>query len=344
MPLAIELAAARVRSMSPQEIADHLDERFRLLRTGGATPVEGRHATLEGVVAWSYDLLTGAEQRFLSRLAVFAGGFSLSAAHEVCSDAADEMATLDLLDALVERSLVVPDDSGDGATRYRLLETIRQFAVVRLDPGEGDDVRRRHARYFAEVVRSVRRSRGGDQVLQLEFDDLRAAVAFAIGQRDAALALGLVGRLARPASRQTSMLEAERWALAALELPGARDQPDALGAHLLVALARNFQADDAGTEHHARAAIEVEQRLGLPRQLMLQMMLAEGAAWQGKIDVAMAAAREGAELAQRRGRHGRSGPGLGSADLLRHLLRATGRPRLGRAAASRSPRRPATQC
>jgi hypothetical protein len=233
---------------------------------------------------------------------VFAGGFDFRAAHDVCSEAADDMATLDLLDALVERSLVTADDSGDGATRYRLLETIRQFALARLDPAEVEGVRHRHARYFAEFVRSARGSQGGDELLQLEFDNLRAAVAFAIGEGDAAMALGLVGRLAQPVNRQTSMLEAESWALVALELPGASDRADALWAHLLVAIARNLQADDAGAEHHARAAIEVEQRLGLPRQQMLRTYLGEAAAWQGKIDVAMAAARDGVEVAEEVGR------------------------------------------
>ena len=143
IPLAIELAAARVRVMSTSEIAGLLDERFRLLAGGLRTTVE-RHQTLRQAVDWSYDLLDHRERQLLNRLGVFAGGFTLGAAAAVAGRRElDTFDVLDLLGQLVDKSLVVADDTSDG-TRYRLLETIRQYALERLDDaGETDDVRQR---------------------------------------------------------------------------------------------------------------------------------------------------------------------------------------------------------
>ena len=152
IPLAIELAAARVRMMTPGEIADRLDERFRLLTGGARTAVE-RHQTLRQAVDWSYDLLAPREQELLNRLGVFAGGFTLDAAESVAAGGGIE--TFDVLDGLgqlVDKSLVVADATPVG-TRYRLLETIRQYALERLDDtGETDTTRRRHATWCAGFV------------------------------------------------------------------------------------------------------------------------------------------------------------------------------------------------
>ena len=146
IPLAIELAASRMASMTAAEVRDRLDDRFRLLV--GSRRGQGRHHTLRHAVAWSYDLLDDAEQRLLRRCSVFAGGFDLAGACAV-SGSDDEFATLDLLDALVRKSLLVADRSS-GRTRFSMLETIRQFADDQLvQTGEADEVRAAHARYFA---------------------------------------------------------------------------------------------------------------------------------------------------------------------------------------------------
>jgi len=186
IPLAIELAAARVRMMSAGEIASRLDERFRLLTGGSRTAVE-RHQTLRQAVDWSYDLLDARERALLNRLGVFAGGFTLDAAQSVAKgDAIDEYDVLDGLGQLVDKSLVVADDTDDG-TRYRLLETIRQYALDRLDEaGETDDVRRRHAEWVvAFTARASAGTRGVDQHrwtarLVTELDNLRAALTWAV--------------------------------------------------------------------------------------------------------------------------------------------------------------------
>ena len=148
IPLAIELAASRMASMTASEVRDRLDHRFRLL-VGSRRGLE-RHQTLRHAVAWSYDLLDDAEKTLLERCSVFAGGFDLQSACAVAGfDDLDDYAILDLLDALVRKSLLVADRSS-GRTRFSMLETIRQFAEEQLVArGEADEVRTAHARYFA---------------------------------------------------------------------------------------------------------------------------------------------------------------------------------------------------
>jgi predicted ATPase len=146
MPLAIELAASRMVSMTVSEIRDRLDDRFRLL-VGSRRGLE-RHQTLRHAVQWSYDLLDAPEKDLLARCSVFAGGFDLAAACAV-SASDDELGTLDLLDALVRKSLLVADRTS-GKTRFSMLETIRQFAEEQLVLADcGDSARTAHARHFA---------------------------------------------------------------------------------------------------------------------------------------------------------------------------------------------------
>jgi tetratricopeptide (TPR) repeat protein len=148
IPLAIELAASRMASMTAAEVRDRLDDRFRLL-VGSRRGLE-RHQTLRHAVAWSYDLLDDAEKTVLERCSVFAGGFDLQSACAVAeSDDADDYAILDRLDTLVRKSLLVADRSS-GRTRFSMLETIRQFAEEHLVAGgAAEEVRAAHARYFA---------------------------------------------------------------------------------------------------------------------------------------------------------------------------------------------------
>ncbi len=181
LPLAIELAAARVRMMPPARIAAALDDRFRLL-TGGDRTVLPHQQTLETSVAWSHDLLDDPERVLLRRLSVFAGGFTLQAAEHVCSDdAVDRFAVLDLLTHLVDKSLVQADvDDPEG--RYRLLETIRFFAGARLsESGESDRFRDRHRDYFLALAEQAEpelvKADGPAWLdrLQREWDNLSAA-------------------------------------------------------------------------------------------------------------------------------------------------------------------------
>ena len=157
MPLAIELAAARLRSLSLSDLHDRLDQRFRLL-TGGSRTALARQQTLRATVDWSYSLLTGAEQLLLRRLSVFAEGFDLDAAEAVCGFGDIEVFDVaDLLGSLVDKSLVVAEPAGE-TLRYLMLETIRQFAAERLaeiGPGEAAAVAAAHGAHFLSVAEAA---------------------------------------------------------------------------------------------------------------------------------------------------------------------------------------------
>jgi predicted ATPase/class 3 adenylate cyclase len=198
VPLALELAAARVTALHPAQIASRLDERFKLLNAGRRGAVE-RHQTLRATIDWSYDLLTPAEGMALNRLAVFAGGCTLDAAEAVlAADDIDPFEVVDLLTRLVEQSLVVATDVGSDQ-RYRLLETIRQYAAERLaDTGDVDPTRARHATYYRALAAKIGPGLAGpDQPAWLEtytteLENLRQAVDWFVQQDDADAALGLV--------------------------------------------------------------------------------------------------------------------------------------------------------
>jgi predicted ATPase len=182
IPLAIELAASRMQSMTIHELKDRLDDRFRLL-VGARRGLE-RHQTLRHAVQWSYDLLDADEQKMLNRCSVFAGGFDLESTQAV-SESSDKFATVDLLDSLVRKSLVVADRSAD-ATRFSILETIRQFAEEELvRTGEADVARTAHARYFAGRETALfglwdsPRQREAYQWFAMELPNLRSAFRWA---------------------------------------------------------------------------------------------------------------------------------------------------------------------
>ncbi|OBJ08092.1 cyclase [Mycobacterium sp. 1465703.0] len=187
IPLAIELAASRLLSMTVAELRDRLDDRFRLL-VGSRRALE-RHQTLRHAVAWSYDHLDDAEKSLLAACSVFAGGFDLPAACAV-ADCGDELGTLDLLDALVRKSLLIADRTSD-RTRFSMLETIRQFAEDQLVvSGMAADVRTAHARYFAGREADIMalwdspRQREAYAWFAVELANLRAAFRWAADNSD----------------------------------------------------------------------------------------------------------------------------------------------------------------
>jgi predicted ATPase/class 3 adenylate cyclase/DNA-binding CsgD family transcriptional regulator len=200
VPLAIELAAARVRALSLPEILDSLHDRFRLL-TGGARTAVRRQQTLRASVDWSHALLTEPERVVFRRLAVFLGGFDLDAAQAVAGggDVA-RFQVLDLLTLLVEKSLVVADDSG-GRNRYGLLETVRQYALEKLgESGEANAVRSRHRDYYTALAALLDAPAGRDYEQRLEqaeteIDNLRAAFDWSRENSEAELALALASSL-----------------------------------------------------------------------------------------------------------------------------------------------------
>jgi predicted ATPase/DNA-binding SARP family transcriptional activator/tetratricopeptide (TPR) repeat protein len=196
MPLAIELAAARLRTMSLDQLANRLDDRFRLL-TGGSRTALPRHKTLRAVVDWSWELLSGAERTVLRRLAVFSGGASLDAAEQVCAgDGVEQEQVLELLTALTEKSLLLTE--GDSAPRYRMTGTIKEYAGQRLaETGESDLARHAHLAYFTELTETAEpHLRRAEQLewlatLEVEHDNIGSAMrgALAAGEAHAAMRL-----------------------------------------------------------------------------------------------------------------------------------------------------------
>ena len=266
--LAIELAAARVPAMTPAELARRLDRRFAVLAGGRRGAVE-RHQTLRAAIDWSFELLTEPEQALLGRLAVFAGGCTLHAAETVCSgEGIDPGAVFELLASLVARSLVVAEESGS-ESRYRLLETIRQYGEERLDQaGETEQWRARHAGYYADLPRQVREhDRGRDEVfwavrLSAEQDNLLAAWSWAVDTSNVDTAFAILAGFA----------PCEVWSsyplllpgAAALELPGATEHPGYPLALAVSAVLASFRADVTGAEEFCRRAADANARRDAP--------------------------------------------------------------------------------
>jgi predicted ATPase/class 3 adenylate cyclase len=270
VPLAIELAAARVTAMNPAELAQRLDRRFEVLAGGRRRAVE-RHQTLRAAIDWSYELLSEPEQRLLARLAVFAGGCTVEAAEAVC--AGESIAAHDvfeLLAGLVARSLVVADDTGP-ETRYRLLETIRQYGEERLaEAGDTDRLRRRHVGYFIEFVRVVRgHVWGSGQIewaarLAREHDNLLSAMAFALDIHDADLAFGLfceIPGLIAFGVQINDLVVFDPTPL--LALPGATEHPGSAVALMGAAFETWQRGDTELALTLSEEALAAERRLGV---------------------------------------------------------------------------------
>lgn len=226
IPLAIELAAARIKVLSPRELAQKLDERFRVL-TGGDRSALPRHQTMRALIDWSYDLLSEEERTLFRKLSIFAGGCTLESATAICGgETLDEFAVLELLTSLVDKSLVQTDPSGD-VTRYRLLESTRQYAREKLDEcGEYALVARAHASAFLELAKRLERAYDSmpenqwfAQVEQ-ELENWRAALDWALTARgDAVLGQRLASALGREWAFSATA-EGRRWIRTALESAG----------------------------------------------------------------------------------------------------------------------------
>ncbi|MEU7214287.1 BTAD domain-containing putative transcriptional regulator [Nocardia iowensis] len=271
MPLAIELAAARLRTMSLDQLAHRLDDRFRLL-TGGSRTALPRHKTLRALIDWSWELLTDAERVVLRRLSVFSGGASLEAAERVCaSDTVETGQVLELLTALTEKSLVVIAE--DRAPRYRMLGTIKEYAEHRLaEAGEADLARRAHLGYFTEFADVAEpHLRRAEQLewlatLEVEHDNIAAAMrgALAAGEADGAM------RLAAAAGWYWWLgghkAEGNELLMAATALPG--EVPDEIRgvvyAFVVQFVTSGQQNDQFQAEEWIRKTYEISRRVQNP--------------------------------------------------------------------------------
>ncbi|TCC32620.1 AfsR/SARP family transcriptional regulator [Kribbella sindirgiensis] len=283
MPLAIELAAARLRTMSLEQLANRLDDRFRLL-TGGSRTALPRHRTLRAVVDWSWELLSEAERAALRRLSVFAGGASLEAAEQVCAGGeVESWEVLDLLTALTEKSLVVTKD--EGAPRYRLLGTIREYAQQRLEEaGETDQTRRTHLAYFTELAETadphLRRAEQLEwlAIVEGEHDNIAAAMRAALAAGDAAGSMRLAAAAGWYWWFAGHKIEGSEFLIAAPDLPGEVSDESRAVVYAFVA---NFMTSGRGRDQFnaadwIRKAADISQRVKSPHPAVTLSTALEG--------------------------------------------------------------------
>jgi predicted ATPase/DNA-binding SARP family transcriptional activator len=254
VPLAIELAAARARVLTVEQIANRLDDRFNLLTSGNPAVVIPRHQTLRAAIDWSYDSLSAQEQELFCRLSVFAGGFTIEAAEAICSD--ETLARRQILDQitkLVDKSMLMADVT-EREARYRLLETMCEYAREKLmASSELDKLPKRHLDFFVQFAEQAEpRLRSGEQVVWLkrvetECDNLRAALQWALASRDRDAALRLVGAMFWYWYLRASWSEGQKWLQAALSL----DERDR--SQTIQVVARNDAASRVALAQRARA-------------------------------------------------------------------------------------------
>ena len=244
IPLALELAAARVRAMSVSELNTRLEDRYRLL-TGGGRVLLQRQQTLRALVDWSYDLLDASERTVLNRLAVFVGGFDLEAAEQVCgAEPLQPADVLDLVTSLVEKSLVMTDEREQGM-RYRMLETIRDYAREKLEQaGDAASTTARHCQHYFAFAKAVRNGlRGPEQGswiarMEAELDNVRAGIAVALaGGVDPIIAVKYAVAMQGFWILRGYATEGRATVHAALELPAVQASELAMGHALYVGAA-----------------------------------------------------------------------------------------------------------
>lgn len=253
IPLAIELAAARVRVLSVEQIAARLDNSLQILTSGGRTTVP-RHQTLRAAIDWSYEILSAPEQATWRALSIFAGGFTLEAAEFVCADASENDSVLDLLTHLIDKSIITASER-QAETRYSMLETIRQYGAEKLrESGEENHIRGLHYQWFLKLAERAEREfsklaqREWFERLEIELDNLRAAFERSSSEpQDAIQALKLANALWHFWQSSGRLEEGRRWFEIALEKDDAPPELRAIAFHRLGDLAV-LQCDFADAE------------------------------------------------------------------------------------------------
>ena len=309
VPLAIELAAARVMALNPAELLRRLDRRFKVLSGGRRGAIE-RHATLRAAIDWSYDLLDSAEQRLLARMSVFSGGCTLEAIEEVCSgDPVDRDAVMDLVARLVARSLVVAEDN-DVGTRYRMLETIRQYGEERLAVcGETAAVRVRHGTFYAQFSdHATEMTYGPDQLIwarqiQLERDNFLSALASAVDSGDASAAVALAASY--PVQSRAEGPTGEVLVInvaSVLAMPETSEQPGYPSVLVVAAYRAQSVGDWQRVDELCQQAREAVERLGASHGPSIEMetcsLQAQNFLARGAYADAVSAYARAAELAE----------------------------------------------
>lgn len=275
IPLALELAAARVRALSVADINTRLKDRYKIL-TGGARVLQERQQTLRALVDWSYDLLTEAEQTVLSRLGVFAGGFDLAAAEHVCGSATQlPEDVLDVLSSLVDKSLVMAEARAKGA-RFRMLETIRDYAREKLQSSSAmGEAERRHCEHYFAMAKEANHGLKGPQHaewlerIETELDNVRVATTLALsGGVDQFIAVKFAVALLGFWILRGHSSEGRAIVRAALALPAiqASDQAQAWALYVGAALAES-QSDYAEARQMLESCLTLRRRLQNPVEI-----------------------------------------------------------------------------
>jgi predicted ATPase/DNA-binding CsgD family transcriptional regulator/Tfp pilus assembly protein PilF len=282
LPLAIELAAARVKMLTPEAMLARLASRLKLL-TGGARDLPARQQTLRNTIEWSYNLLNASEQQLFRRLALFAGGFSLAAAEAVCNAGADLQ--LDLFEgsaSLLDKSLLQHSELG-AEPRYAMLETIREYALQSLNAsGEADAMRRRHAEYYLRLAESAAPALKGPQQLawlnrlETELDNLRAALGWALQSGEVERGLRAASALRAFWSARAHLSEGREWLTSMLARPEASANTEARVEALYTS---GFLASIAGEPALSllEASTNLARELGTAGMRVLALSLAERA-------------------------------------------------------------------
>lgn len=268
IPLAIELAAARIRSLSVEEIDRRLDQRFRLL-TGGSRTLLPRHQTLQSLIDWSYALLNETEKSLLCRLSVFSGGWSLTGAEQICSgNGIDEGEVLDLLTGLVDKSLVIAEEQ-EGASRYRFLETIRQYSREKLQiRGEAEKIREKHQEFYLKFAEETSTLLYGPQqaalmrTLEIDHENFREGLIFCIAARDRITAgIRLGAALRRFWEIYGYIREGREWFDLLLTQCDGVEMPFQAMAHHQAACFADRSGDYESSRQHYEKALAVWERL-----------------------------------------------------------------------------------
>jgi predicted ATPase len=288
IPLALELAAARVKLLRVEEIAARLDDRFALLTSGSRTALP-RHQTLQAMIDWSHDLLTETERVLLRRLSIFSGGWTLEAVENVCADEVEIhfADVLDLLTSLFNKSLIVVERKAGDETRYSMLETIRQYAREKLQRTEGGGLmRQRHLTYFVSLAeRGNIQIHGPDQIewmdrLENEVDNFRAALDWSISEQHTELALRLLGALSWTWDWRGYFKEIRS------QFDQVRTFPDVTNYPVSYAYLLNHLADErqyAGDFHYAQLVLKESQEILLGLGTEGELGLAQALVILGKI-------------------------------------------------------------
>ena len=308
LPLAIELAAARVKLLAPQAILDRLQRSLSLL-TGGAHDLSDRQRTLRGAIAWSYGLLEEEERDLFARLAVFAGGWTLEAAEEVCQPGPG-LDTLDGLSSLSDKSLVHATASEAAEPRFDMLQVMREFALEKLDQSpEAEAIHRRHALFVVKLVETAERElvradmRRWQQRIRQEEENIRVALRWAVARQESEIGMRIAGALWRYWHYWALVREGVTWLEQILDLPGAAEQT-AARAKSLTALAAlvYWQGGAARASALYDEVLEIHRRLGDERALADTLMdSAWAAAAQGDGQGAFTRANQALEQYRRIG-------------------------------------------